>query len=63
MAPGQWLDEKHSVKSRLGWRKLRLAVDADSGEIIVDFLTDQETGDASQLEPCLDQIDDEIDRL
>jgi len=49
MAPGQWLDEKQGVKSRHGWQKLRLAVDADSGEIIVDFLTDQETGGASQL--------------
>jgi len=25
---GQWLEEKHGVKSR-GWRKLRLAVDAE----------------------------------
>ena len=35
-------------------------VDADSGEIIAHSLTNQETGDASQLEPLLDQIDDEI---
>lgn len=57
---GQWLEEKHGAKSRRGWRKLHLAVDADSGEIIARSLTDQETGDASQLEPLLDQIDDEI---
>jgi hypothetical protein len=55
---GQWLEEKHGAKSRRGWRKLHLAVDADSGEIIAHSLTDQETGDASQLEPLLDQIDD-----
>ncbi|MDW5317152.1 IS5 family transposase [Rhizobium sp. PL01] len=60
---GQRLEEKHSVKSRRGWRKLHLAVDADSGEIIAHSLTDQDTGDASQLEPLLDQIDDEIDQL
>jgi len=60
---GQWLEEKHGVKSRRGWRKLHLAVDADSGEIIAHSLTDQETGDASQLEPLLDQIDDEIDQF
>ncbi|MDQ0419574.1 hypothetical protein J2045_000584 [Peteryoungia aggregata LMG 23059] len=63
MAPGQWLDEKHGAKSRHGWQKLRLAVDADSGEIIVDFPTDLETGDVSQQEPLLDQVDDEIDQL
>ena len=60
---GQWLEEKHGAKSRRGWRKLHLAVDADSGEIIAHSLTDQETGDASQLEPLLDQIDDEIGQL
>jgi hypothetical protein len=57
---GQWLEEKHGAKSRRNWRKLHLAVDADSGEIIAHSLTDQETGDASQLESLLDQIDDEI---
>jgi hypothetical protein len=56
---GQWLEEKHGTKSRRGWRKLRLAVDADSGEIIAHSLTNQETSDASQLGPLLDQIDDE----
>ena len=35
-------------------------VDADSGEIIAHSLTDKETGDASQVKPLLDQIDDEI---
>ena len=57
---GQWLGEKHGAKSRCGWRKLHLAVDADSGEIIAYSLTAQETGDAPQLEPLLDQIDNEI---
>lgn len=60
---GQWMEEKHGAKSRRGWRELHLAVDADSGEIIGHSLTDQETGDASQLEPLLDQIDDEIDQF
>lgn len=60
---GQWVEEKHGTKSRRGWRKLHLAVDADSGEIIAYSLTDHEMGDASQLEPLLDQIDDEIGQL
>ena len=59
----QWLEEKHGAKSRRGWRKLHLAVDADSGEIIAHNLTDQETGDTSRLEPLLAQIDDEIDHF
>jgi len=60
---GQWLEEKHGVKSRRSWRKLHLAVDADSGEIIAHSLTDQEAGDASQLESLLGQIDDEINQF
>ena len=57
---GQWLEEKHGARSRRGWRKLHLALDADSGEIIAHTMTDQDTGDASQVEPLLDQIDGPI---
>jgi hypothetical protein len=42
---GQWLDEKHGARSCRNWRKLYLALDADSGEIIADTLTDQDTCD------------------
>ena len=57
---GQWLEERHGARSRRAWRKLHLAVDADSGEIIADCLTGQDDGDASQVAPLLDQIDGEI---
>ncbi|QRM35541.1 IS5 family transposase [Microvirga sp. VF16] len=54
---GPWREEKHGARSRRGWRKLHLALDADSGEIIAHIMTDQDTGDASQVEPVLEQID------
>ena len=54
---GQWLEEKHGAKSRRGWHKLHLAVDANCGDIIAHVLTDQDAGDASQVELLLDQID------
>jgi hypothetical protein len=57
---GQWLEEKHGAKSRRRWRKLHLALDADSGEIIAHVMTDQDAGDATQVEALLDQIDDPI---
>lgn len=57
---GQWLEEKHGAKSRRGWRKLHLALDADRGEIIAHIMTAQDAGDASQVEPLLDQIDGPI---
>jgi len=57
---GRWLEEKHGAKSRRRWRKLHLALDADSGEIIAHVMTDQDAGDATQVEALLDQIDDPI---
>lgn len=53
---GPMPEEKHGTKSRRNWRKLHLARDADSGDIIADVVTDQNAGDASQVEPLLDRI-------
>ena len=60
---GQWLEEKHGTKSRRGWRKLHLALDADSGDIIAHVMTDQDGCDASQVGPLLDRIDMPIDQF
>ncbi|MCY0858737.1 IS5 family transposase [Cupriavidus sp. D39] len=60
---GQWLQDKHGAKSRRGWRKLHLAVDADSGMIVAQTLTDQDGDDPSQVAPLLDQIDGEIAKV
>jgi transposase len=54
---GQWLEAKHGAKSRRKWRKLHLAVDAGSGMIVAQTLTDQDIDDPSQVAPLLDQID------
>jgi len=45
------------------WRKLHRAVDAASGMIVAQTLTDQDTYDASQVGPLLDWIDDPIARV
>jgi hypothetical protein len=58
---GQWLEEKHGVKSRRNWRKLHLVLDADSGDIIAQVMTDQDASDASQVEALLDQFDTRLD--
>jgi len=60
---GQWLEAKHSVKSRRTWRKLHLAVDADSGMIVAQTPTDEHTDDASQVDPLLTQIEEEIEKI
>jgi transposase len=53
---GEWQLEKHGRKERRTWRKLHLAIDPDTGEIVASELTTTEDGDASQVGPLLDQI-------
>jgi hypothetical protein len=60
---GQWLEAKHGAKSRRTWRKLHLAVDATSGMILAQTLTDQDADDPSQVGPLLDQTDEPIGQV
>ena len=60
---GQWLEERHGAKTRRQWRKLHIAIDADSGDIVAEVLTDQNTSDVSQLESLLDHIQTPIDQF
>src|SRR5213079_3036197 len=53
--PGEWLIEKHGVRTRRCWKKLHLGVDADTGEIIATTLTSHDVDDGSQVGPLLDQ--------
>ena len=46
---GQWLEAKHGAKSRRKWRKLHLAVDAASGMIVAQTLTDQDVDDPLRI--------------
>jgi hypothetical protein len=57
---GEWLDQKHGVRSRRRWRKLHLAVDAGTQEIAAVALTPDDVGDISALPDLLDQIDSPI---
>jgi hypothetical protein len=38
--PGKWLVEKHAIRTRRSGRKLRIGVDADTGQIIASFTGD-----------------------
>ncbi|PWC60774.1 transposase [Azospirillum sp. TSH7] len=53
---GEWHLEKHGGQARRSWRKLHLAIDPDTGEILASALTSNEEGDASLIGPLLDQI-------
>jgi hypothetical protein len=45
------------------WRKLHLAVDADTGEVMASDLTNRRTADCARVPTLLDQIDDQVASL
>jgi transposase len=53
---GEWHREKHGSRGRRSWRRLHLAVDPDSGEILASDLTDKDVGESSQVGALLDQV-------
>ncbi len=56
---GEWNEEKHGRAPR-SWRKLHLAVDADTGEIVASVLTDNASDDAGEVSALLAQVDGQI---
>ena len=56
---GEWQEEKHG-RARRSWRKLHLAFDADTGEIVASLLTGNDVDDAGRVPDLLGQIEGEI---
>src|SRR3954452_24310304 len=57
---GEWLVEKHGIKTRRAWRKLHIGVDAGTGQIMASALTTKDVDDGAQVSPLLDQISDPL---
>ena len=57
---GEWLDQKHGIRSRRRWRKLHLGIDAVTHEIVASELTPDDVGDVSEMPALLDQISAEV---
>jgi Transposase DDE domain len=56
---GEWDEERHG-RARRSWRKLHIAVDAGTGEIVACVLTDNGADDAGEVPALLEQIEGEI---
>ena len=56
---GEWDGEKHG-RARRSWRKLHIAVDAGTGEIVASALTDSGGDDAGEVPALLGQVEGEI---
>ena len=56
---GEWDAEKHGRKPRR-WRKLHLAVDAETGETVAHVLTDKDAADITQVSSLLATVEGRI---
>lgn len=57
---GEWKVRKHGAGKRREWRKLHLAVDPDTHEIVAQALTENSGHDADQVDDLLDQVEGEV---
>ncbi len=57
---GEWKVRQHGWSKRRTWKKLHLAVDEASGQILAVSVTDNSVADATELPVLLDQIADPI---
>jgi len=53
---GEWKVRKHGWSKRRTWRKVHLAMDANTGQICAALMTHQDEGDGEVLPELLDQI-------
>ena len=53
---GEWCEKKHGKTERRKWKKLHIAVDKKTQEIVASTLTDECTSDPSQVFTLLDKI-------
>lgn len=53
---GEWKVRKHGASKRRTWRKLHLAVDVNTGEIVASLLTENDVADCEVLSDLLAQI-------
>lgn len=60
--PGEWARQKHGEKRR-SWRKLHIAMDAGTGEILAHELTNDDTSDPEMVTPLLDNAGGQIRRV
>ena len=60
---GEWKTRQHGVSKRRTWRKLHLAVDEATGEILSSLVTDNSCHDGEMLGGLLDEIEDPISQV
>ena len=60
---GEWKTRQHGVSKRRTWRKLHLAVDEQTGEVLAAEVTYNDKKDGQLLEPLLEGVEAEIGQV
>jgi hypothetical protein len=60
---GEWKVRQHGVSKRRTWRKLHLAVDETTGEILASVVSTNDWGDCEILPDLLGQIEGDIEQV
>lgn len=60
---GEWKVRKHGAGKHRTWRKLHLAVNPETQEIVAETLTENSVTDANQVPDLLEQIESPIDEF
>jgi hypothetical protein len=60
---GEWKMRKYGRSKRRTWRKLHLAINPQTQEIVAETLTENSCDDAGQAKPLLDQVPGRTDKF
>ncbi len=60
---GEWQETKHGLQKRKDWRKLHLAIDEKTGDIVASELTTNKKDDPSQVPAMLDRIEENVESM
>jgi len=60
---GEWRVRYQRLERRREWRKLHLAINPQTHEIVAHLLTSNQTGDAEHVAPLLDQVQQPVKEL
>lgn len=60
---GEWKTRQHGISKRRTWRKMHLAIDPSSHQIIAAEVTTNDVADGTVLESLLNQIEGPIERV
>jgi hypothetical protein len=60
---GEWKMRKHGKTKRRFWRKLHLAINPDTHEIVAETMTENSCDDAGQTDDLLNQVKTPVDKF